>query len=663
MLFEATIIDRLEERRMQRKTVFLLYAIILVLSFTRISFQFIKPVQAARTWAVDDDRPADFSSIQEAINAANSGDTIYVKAGTYNENVVVNKTVSLIGEDRSNTVIDGNGAGTGILVTASYVTVENFAVRNCEIGIKVESNDNIISSNHVFSNGNNKSELLVDQEIYQDYVSPTHRWYLHNMINSSYSAFFSITEHTPAISVHAYGKEDVNQLGIGLFHDENGDNIPQLQEYKGYMDAKELSVQTFLVNPPVGQYVIKVLGWEVPGDPGHFDLEIRRYSGYGIIFISSSNNIITENLLTHNPVGLYLYDSGNSTIRLNDAMKNVGGIVVSESTDCVISRNNVSLNTLGTGIYDIGNGITLWSDSDIHISENNVSSNLFGIWLFDSSNNEIIRNDLVLNPAWGLNLYTSHDNTVHYNNISTSGDGIRMMFSCQNIFTHNSLESNGHAGIFLWLDNDNNSITNNKFYSNGQHGVELKFSDNNTISDNDIRFNGRNGILIIESTASIITRNHVFSNERGIMFYDAFGNKVYHNNIVDSSEQQAGDIASANTWDDGYPSGGNYWSDYTDTDQYSGPYQSETGSDGIWDHPYGLEENNMDNYPLVEPWTISSDLNGDGTVNIVDIAIVATAFGTKPGDETWNELADMDGNKEINIVDVSMVAVDYGKTV
>ena len=44
--------------------------------------------------------PSDFSSIQEAINAADVGDTIFVKRGTYVENPVVNKSVSLIGEDR-----------------------------------------------------------------------------------------------------------------------------------------------------------------------------------------------------------------------------------------------------------------------------------------------------------------------------------------------------------------------------------------------------------------------------------------------------------------------------------------------------------------------------------------------------------------------------------
>jgi len=191
----------------------------------------------------------------------------------------------------------------------------------------------------------------------------------------------------------------------------------------------------------------------------------------------------------------------------------------------------------------------------------------------------------------------------------------------------------------------------------------LKFSDHNTIADNDIRFNGRNGILIIESKECTVMRNYVFSNDRGIMFYDAFDNKVYHNNIVDSWETQAADIGSANIWDDGYPSGGNYWSDYEDIDQYRGSYQNETGSDGIWDHPFGMEGDSHDSYPLVEPWTISSDLNRDGIVNIVDVSIVARAYGTKLGDENWNETADMDKNDEINIMDVSIVALDYGKTV
>ena len=55
---------------------------------------------------------------------------------------------------------------------------------------------------------------------------------------------------------------------------------------------------------------------------------------------------------------------------------------------------------------------------------------------------------------------------------------------------------------------------------------------------------------------------------------------------------------SANVWDDGYPSGGNYWSSYNGTDVLRGTYQNETGSDGIGDMPYG-----QDRYPLMNPWT------------------------------------------------------------
>lgn len=56
-----------------------------------------------------------------------------------------------------------------------------------------------------------------------------------------------------------------------------------------------------------------------------------------------------------------------------------------------------------------------------------------------------------------------------------------------------------------------------------------------------------------------------------------------------------------------------------------------------------------------------TDLNKDGTVNILDIAIVARAFGCKPGDPNWNVIADIDKNGIVNILDIAIVARDYGK--
>jgi len=59
------------------------------------------------------------------------------------------------------------------------------------------------------------------------------------------------------------------------------------------------------------------------------------------------------------------------------------------------------------------------------------------------------------------------------------------------------------------------------------------------------------------------------------------------------------DSGYANVWDDGYPSGGNYWSNYTDVDLSSGAYQNVTGSDGIGDALHIMDANNTDNYPLM----------------------------------------------------------------
>jgi hypothetical protein len=58
----------------------------------------------------------------------------------------------------------------------------------------------------------------------------------------------------------------------------------------------------------------------------------------------------------------------------------------------------------------------------------------------------------------------------------------------------------------------------------------------------------------------------------------------------------------------------------------------------------------------------AEDLNFDGVVDILDVAIVARAFGTKPGDPNWNLIADLDKNGMVNIVDVAKVAKEFGKS-
>jgi hypothetical protein len=86
-------------------------------------------------------------------------------------------------------------------------------------------------------------------------------------------------------------------------------------------------------------------------------------------------------------------------------------------------------------------------------------------------------------------------------------------------------------------------------------------------------------------------------------------NKIYHNNFVDNTNQIYILDPKGNTWNNGYPSGGNYWSDYTDVDCFSGPGQDTPGGDGIWDHPYVIDADNVDYYPLMPPYHDIAILN------------------------------------------------------
>jgi len=117
----------------------------------------VKASPTTRTWTVDDNEPADFDSIQEAINNASSGDTIFVHIGTYYEHVVINKTITLVGEDNNFTIIDGNENDNVIYIRANNVTIKSFTVRKSGMypytGIFIDhSTGNVIINNKIIYN-------------------------------------------------------------------------------------------------------------------------------------------------------------------------------------------------------------------------------------------------------------------------------------------------------------------------------------------------------------------------------------------------------------------------------------------------------------------------------------------------------------------------------
>jgi len=237
---------------------------------------------------------------------------------------------------------------------------------------------------------------------------------------------------------------------------------------------------------------------------------------------------------------------------------NISDFIVIERDNIRVDGNGYTLD--GPGVPPIlfvdGYGFHLCGVTNVTIQNAKIKDFWYGIYL-NSSYNNIISSNIITNNGYGVMLDSSSNNTLSGNVIKDDmnirvGSGILLGRSSNNNVSGNNIKNND-IGIWLQYSSNNNSIFGNNITKNNWFGICLESSSNN---------------------------------------------KIYHNNF-ENVYQVSISSDSVNVWDDGYPSGGNYWSDYTDVDQYSGPYQNETGSDGIWDHPYTINENNQDNYPIV----------------------------------------------------------------
>jgi parallel beta-helix repeat protein len=111
------------------------------------------------------------------------------------------------------------------------------------------------------------------------------------------------------------------------------------------------------------------------------------------------------------------------------------------------------------------------------------------------------------------------------------------------------------------------------------------------------------GLWIVGSSNVTVTNNYVMNNNQyGIILESSYNDTICQNNFIGNTNQ-VNIYDSTGTWDNGYPAGGNHWSDYAGTDIHSGPDQDQPGSDGIGDTPYNCSENNQDRYPLMQVFT------------------------------------------------------------
>jgi serine protease AprX len=289
------------------------------------------------------------------------------------------------------------------------------------------------------------------------------------------------------------------------------------------------------------------------------------------------------------------------------------GIWLEDAASCVISNNTV-INNRGKGSHE-GHGIGLTSSSNCIIANNTVLSNsAYGIALFQSNNNIIKGNRCDSNRDYQINLFTaSCNNTITENSLSGSiyGHGIYLIGqSNNNVITKNVAFSNSNAGINV-LSSHHNLISDNILEYNVKGlwiGSMLSFdySNGNIIANNTVSSNTDVGILVENGNENEIINNSVTGDKDGIHIRKGNRNRIYHNHLKNGKNAYDGE---SNRWDNGYPSGGNYWSDYPGSDKYMGVGQDEPGNDSIGDTPYIIDGNSRDNYPFIwiyiPPITIS----------------------------------------------------------
>jgi len=113
-----------------KKVVYTEIVVVFLLAMLELDFS-ICVVEANTTmWTVDDDGTANFQTIQEAVDAADDGDSIYVHSGTYHERLTINKPLALTGENRENTIIDGDRIRNVVEITADDVIIKGFTIQN-----------------------------------------------------------------------------------------------------------------------------------------------------------------------------------------------------------------------------------------------------------------------------------------------------------------------------------------------------------------------------------------------------------------------------------------------------------------------------------------------------------------------------------------------------
>jgi parallel beta-helix repeat protein len=368
--------------------------------------------------------------------------------------------------------------------------------------------------------------------------------------------------------VGGYGEDNYTKIQDAIDNASDGDTVFVFDDSSPYYEHLIVNKSINLIGENRDTTIIDGNGWGIIMDLLADGVIISGFTitggGYTkALFVNSKNNTITCNNFISNTWIAILITGESNKITNNTIDDNYHTGVYVESS----SRNNFIYNNT---IQNCGqNGIYLGSSRNNIISGNTIiNCELENIGLGCGKNNEIINNTISVGRHPGISLVGTDYTIISGNDISGFSAGISLNNARNNKISNNIIHDNYNWGIDFY-GSSFNTISQNQIKNNGV-GISLSWSDNNTLHSNIILWSS-NGIYIYGSN-----------------------NSIFHNNFIKNKINAKDNSQWENFWDDGYPSGGNYWDDYTGEDK---------NNDSIGDTPYPIPESiNKDMYPLMEPY-------------------------------------------------------------
>jgi parallel beta-helix repeat protein len=521
-----------------------------------------KPGVTATTRIVDINGGGSYTKIQDAINASNNGDTIRVWAGSYREYVIVNRTVSLIGNGSANTIINGGFQTNTVTVYSDWVNITGFSINN-----------SIEKWNSHY--GGLKLSIVKNCHIYN---------------NSFYNNMHGII-----IDLASNNKIDNNTIngnnGYGMYIFSAGENNLIYSNSICYNDY----------------YGIKVYN----ADSNSFvENTIQNNSDIGIIFDYADTSIIKNNNISGNRAGIMFSRSIKSTAMGNDFHFNDGvDISLSHATSITLQNNRM----YSYGVVVGGNILSNWTSHSIDTT-NKIHGKPVIYW-------KNVVGGTVPAGAGQVILGNCKNVIVKGQNCSVASYGLTMGFSDNNVIRNNLFNDCRYQSMNI-ENSDYNTIENNQCNNSRMYGSIIRLSEYNNISKNNFINNSDYGIMLTLSLYNNIEYNNISYNRIGLHFVgDAEFNEIYNNTISRNTQigidtqlttdnnrfyhnaiiaNKAQEVDSgSNFWDKNEE--GNYWSDYTGLDDGSGLGKHAISGDGIGDT--NVPHRGLDNYPFLKPFS------------------------------------------------------------